>query len=192
MPLLDSKHMGWFQLFCPTCFQIVNFDDVIDFDEINGLMQRSHFLSGPNKTSLKVFIVITPLSKFSTLWSKMVFEALPDLLWLNLQKKSYKPTTWDFSCCETFCPSLPTCWNFSWYLCCYWLKTFCVSSCIFTNEITGILKKTSIVFWCFCWPQKLWFELYSKSQHIAEILFLRGSIGIQERASWVSYELRGV
>ena len=74
-------------------------------------------------------------------------------------EKSYKPTTWDFSCCETFCPSLPTCWNFSWYLCCYWLKTFCVSSCIFTNEITGILKKTSIVFWCFCWPQKLWFEL---------------------------------
>ena len=44
--------------------QIVNFDDILDFDELNNLKEKSPFLSGD---SLKLLVVIAPLSKFSSL-----------------------------------------------------------------------------------------------------------------------------
>jgi len=44
--------------------QIVNFDDILDYDELNDLKEKSPFLSGD---SLKLLIVIAPLSKFSSL-----------------------------------------------------------------------------------------------------------------------------
>ena len=44
--------------------QIVNFDDIIDYDELNNLKDKSPFLSGD---SFKLLIVIAPLSKFSSL-----------------------------------------------------------------------------------------------------------------------------
>lgn len=47
--------------------QIINFDDLVDYDELNDTKHRSHFLTGPNKDSFKVFIVITPLSDLSLL-----------------------------------------------------------------------------------------------------------------------------
>ena len=48
--------------------QIVNLDDVVDIKEISGQDNASHFLTGPNRQSLKIFVVITPLSKYSQLW----------------------------------------------------------------------------------------------------------------------------
>ena len=48
--------------------QIVNLDDVVDMKEISGQENASHFLTGPNRQSLKIFVVITPLSKYSQLW----------------------------------------------------------------------------------------------------------------------------
>ena len=44
--------------------QIVNFDDILDYDELNDLKEKSPFISGD---SLKLLIVIAPLSKFSSL-----------------------------------------------------------------------------------------------------------------------------
>lgn len=47
--------------------QIVNFDDIIDFDELNDAKQKSNFLSGSDKDSLKVHVVVTPLNNYSSL-----------------------------------------------------------------------------------------------------------------------------
>ena len=44
--------------------QIVNFDDILDYDELNNLKEKSPFLSCD---SLKLLIVIAPLSRFSSL-----------------------------------------------------------------------------------------------------------------------------
>ena len=44
--------------------QIVNFDDILDYDELNNIKEKSPFLSGD---SFKLLIVIAPLSKFSSL-----------------------------------------------------------------------------------------------------------------------------
>lgn len=45
--------------------QILNFDDVADFDELRNLKEKSKFLCGPNKDTLKVLISLTPLTKLS-------------------------------------------------------------------------------------------------------------------------------
>ena len=47
--------------------QIVNFDDIVDHDELIALLPKSHFLSGDNGDSFKILITITPLTKFSSL-----------------------------------------------------------------------------------------------------------------------------
>lgn len=47
--------------------QIVNFDDLLSFDELNDLKVKSNFLSGVNKDSLKIHVTITPLLKSSSL-----------------------------------------------------------------------------------------------------------------------------
>jgi len=47
--------------------QIVNFDDLLSFDELNDQKVKSNFLSGVNKESLKIHITITPLHKSSSL-----------------------------------------------------------------------------------------------------------------------------
>lgn len=44
--------------------QIVNFDDIVDYDELLTLKPKSHFLSGE---SFKILVTITPLSKHSSL-----------------------------------------------------------------------------------------------------------------------------
>ena len=47
--------------------QIVNLDQLLSFDELNDMKQRSNFLSGVNKESFKIHITITPLHKNSSL-----------------------------------------------------------------------------------------------------------------------------
>jgi len=47
--------------------QIVNFDDLLSFDELNDQKVRSNFLSGVNRESLKIHVTITPLNKSSSL-----------------------------------------------------------------------------------------------------------------------------
>ena len=47
--------------------QIVNFDDIVDHDELIALLPKSNFLSGDNAESFKILITITPLTKFSSL-----------------------------------------------------------------------------------------------------------------------------
>ena len=47
--------------------QIVNFDDLLSFDELNDMKVKSNFLSGVNKDSLKINVTITPLLKSSSL-----------------------------------------------------------------------------------------------------------------------------
>jgi len=47
--------------------QIVNFDDIVDHDELIALLPKSPFLSGDNAESFKILITITPLTKFSSL-----------------------------------------------------------------------------------------------------------------------------
>ena len=47
--------------------QIVNFDDLLSFDELNDQKVKSNFLSGVNKESLKICVTITPLHKSSSL-----------------------------------------------------------------------------------------------------------------------------
>ncbi len=49
--------------------QILNFDNVLDFDDLRCFKPKSNFLCGPNKDCLKIVIVITPLTKFSSLES---------------------------------------------------------------------------------------------------------------------------
>ena len=43
--------------------QIVNFDDLVDYDELIAMLPRSHFLSGETKESFKILVTITPLTK---------------------------------------------------------------------------------------------------------------------------------
>jgi len=47
--------------------QIVNFDDLLSFDELNDQKVRSNFLSGVNRESLKIHVTITPLNRASSL-----------------------------------------------------------------------------------------------------------------------------
>ena len=47
--------------------QIVNFDDVIPYEELNDLKHRSRFLTGEDEHSLHIVVVATPLSRLSTL-----------------------------------------------------------------------------------------------------------------------------
>jgi len=47
--------------------QIVSFDDLLSFDELNDQKVKSNFLSGVNKESLKIHVTITPLHKSSSL-----------------------------------------------------------------------------------------------------------------------------
>ena len=47
--------------------QIVNFDDMLDFDALNDRKFTSKFLSGPNRDSLKIYVTITPLHKLGSL-----------------------------------------------------------------------------------------------------------------------------
>ena len=47
--------------------QIVNFDDLLSFDELNDIKVKSNYLSGINKDSLKIHVTITPLHKNSSL-----------------------------------------------------------------------------------------------------------------------------
>merc|ERR1711874_426194 len=42
-------------------------NDLLSFDELNDMKQRSNFLSGVNKESFKIHITITPLHKNSSL-----------------------------------------------------------------------------------------------------------------------------
>jgi len=43
--------------------QIVNFDELLSFDELNDQKVKSNFLSGVSKESLKIHVTITPLHK---------------------------------------------------------------------------------------------------------------------------------
>lgn len=47
--------------------QIVNFDDIVDHDELLLDKPKSQYLIGPNKDQLQILVTITPLSKFSSL-----------------------------------------------------------------------------------------------------------------------------
>lgn len=47
--------------------QIVNFDELLSFDELNDQKVKSNFLSGVSKESLKIHVTITPLHKSSSL-----------------------------------------------------------------------------------------------------------------------------
>ena len=47
--------------------EIVNFDDLVDHDELINDKPKSHFLSGEDKNSFKILVTITPLSKLSSL-----------------------------------------------------------------------------------------------------------------------------
>lgn len=47
--------------------EIVNFDDIVDFEELLTLKPKSQYLSGENGESLKILLTITPLSKYSSL-----------------------------------------------------------------------------------------------------------------------------
>lgn len=43
--------------------QIVNFDDIVDYDELIAMLPKSNFLSGEAKDSFKILVTITPLTK---------------------------------------------------------------------------------------------------------------------------------
>jgi len=47
--------------------QIVNFDNLLSFDELNDQKVKSHFLSGVSRDSLKIHVTITPLERCSSL-----------------------------------------------------------------------------------------------------------------------------
>ena len=47
--------------------EIVNFDDIVDHDDLINDKPKSNFFSGENKTSFKILVTITPLSKLSSL-----------------------------------------------------------------------------------------------------------------------------
>ena len=47
--------------------QVLNFDDLLDYDDLNNLKQRSNFLSGVDRDTIQISVVIVPLTKMSTL-----------------------------------------------------------------------------------------------------------------------------
>ena len=47
--------------------EIVNFDDLVDHDDLINDKPKSNFLSGEDKNSFKILVTITPLSKLSSL-----------------------------------------------------------------------------------------------------------------------------
>jgi hypothetical protein len=47
--------------------QIVNFDDLVDHDDLIMQKPRSCFLSGETRESFKILVTITPMSKYSSL-----------------------------------------------------------------------------------------------------------------------------
>ena len=47
--------------------QIVHFDDVVDYEDLNSCMTKSNFLTGPVRNSFLVHVIIVPLSERSTL-----------------------------------------------------------------------------------------------------------------------------
>jgi hypothetical protein len=47
--------------------QILNFDDLLSFDELNDIKLRSPYLSGVSQESLKILVTITPLHPRSSL-----------------------------------------------------------------------------------------------------------------------------
>ena len=47
--------------------EIVNFDDIVDYEELLTLKPKSQYLSGENGESFKILLTITPLSKYSSL-----------------------------------------------------------------------------------------------------------------------------
>ena len=47
--------------------EIVNFDDIVDYDELLTLKPKSQYLSGENQESFKILVTLTPLSKYSSL-----------------------------------------------------------------------------------------------------------------------------
>ncbi len=47
--------------------QIVNFDDIVDHDELNCQKPKSPFLSGEDRDAFKFLITIVPLTKLSVL-----------------------------------------------------------------------------------------------------------------------------
>ena len=47
--------------------EIVNFDDVVDFENLISEKPKSNFLTGEDRASLKILVTITPLSKLSSL-----------------------------------------------------------------------------------------------------------------------------
>ncbi len=47
--------------------RVVNFDDVVDFDELRDLKRRSRFLCGAEGDSIKVAVVVAPLTRLSCL-----------------------------------------------------------------------------------------------------------------------------
>ena len=47
--------------------QIVNFDDIVDHDELITQKPKSHFLSGEHRETFKILVTITPMSSMSSL-----------------------------------------------------------------------------------------------------------------------------
>jgi len=47
--------------------EIVNFDEIVDFEELLTLKPKSQYLSGENRESFKIIVSITPMSKYSSL-----------------------------------------------------------------------------------------------------------------------------
>ena len=47
--------------------QILNFDDLLSFDELNDIKLRSPYLSGVSQETLKILVTITPLHRSGSL-----------------------------------------------------------------------------------------------------------------------------
>ena len=47
--------------------EIVHFDDLVDYEDLNSLVTKSNFLTGPARNSFKIDVIIVPLSQRSTL-----------------------------------------------------------------------------------------------------------------------------
>merc|ERR1711884_872517 len=50
--------------------EIVNFDDIVDYEELLTLKPKSQYLSGENGESFKILLTITPLSKYFSKFSQ--------------------------------------------------------------------------------------------------------------------------
>ena len=47
--------------------EIVNFDDIVDYEELITTKPKSQYLSGENRESFQIIVSITPLSRVSSL-----------------------------------------------------------------------------------------------------------------------------